>query len=274
MKRFILFSKLVKHVGAIVILLTSLQAFTAAEMRGYVIRSFDLYKGPAESFGVSEFKVRAGEELWVQGTSVGGIWLRVVKREGGSGWIPASEVKLERVSASDVYEVQQRLEAEGRYQTWFNLEGSLSSGSLPFGKGALMSATFNLAPSGVLGVNRDQFEVGGLVAYYLGREVFGYIDSDGDRFKLNNSSNRKFVTYGLFGQWLFRSGERGSLMIGPRGGFLMTKFNHYKVYHAPLTAGLVLRYFSEEHWGWNASAQVSFETGVYFFYSFGVSYRL
>jgi len=254
--------------------LQSLPVLASSEMRGIAIVAAELYRGPGEDYGTNGEKVDVGADVYILGTSVGGAWLRVAIEDGdGSGWIPAKVLKLERVLPSEVYRIKERMYLEGRYQSVLQLDLGLASGSMPFGKGAVLSGTINFAPGGVFGVNKDQVEFGGSVGYFLGQEVFGYIEDDDTRYSLNPEGSRKFLNFALFGQWLFRSGDRGAFMLGPRVGFMITPYGYDDLYHYPITGGLAFRYYSEEHFGWFGTAMVALESSWFFFYTFGMSLR-
>jgi hypothetical protein len=254
-------------------LLAGSWAQASTEFRAIVLRAHDLYEGPGEDYGKAGASVEAKEELYVLGSSVGGAWVRVAKENGKAGWIPVTRVEFERVPTTETYEVHERVMRESRRTSFLQLDGGLSSGSLPYGKGVMGTATVSLAPGGLLGVNSDQFEVGGSFGWHLGSEVFGYLETSGNRLSLNEATPKSFWSGSAFIQWMFRGGERGSFMMGPRFGLMFTPYNFDELMHYPITAGLTARYYTAEWYGYFASAQVALETSIYFLYNVGMSIR-
>jgi hypothetical protein len=237
------------------------------------LSDYQLRDGPGDDEDVTRISVKRGETLDLMDSADGGKWIRVAKEEWGTGWIPAKYLRVETSLPADVQRISARLSLENRTRTRFAIEGGLSSGSLPFGKGFWFSPVINFTPDGVTGVKRDQVEVGALVGYHLGADVFGYIKGDSTKYQLNSTSPRSFASYGLFGQWLIRGGATGDFMVGPRLGFLVSQYNTGDLWHVPLLFGVAFRYFMDGNWGWSGSAHMSLESSVLFFYSLGFSYR-
>jgi hypothetical protein len=242
-----------------------------SEMNAKIRDNLLLRSAPDEDSETNGVDVVTDETVFVLGTSVDGSWVKVLKKNGQSGWLTLNYVDLYRVDREEYDDFYYELMRERRYTTRWAWNMGLSYGPAPMGVGVESLLHINLAKRGLLDSNVDQFELASGIRYHLGSDPRPALRLDGS---LYNKPARAFYEVPVFLVWLFRMGYRGQVMLGPRIGFSIIKdfYNRFE-YSLPGLTGFEFRYYPADRTGLISSTWIQVRSVIYYQTSTGLSFR-
>jgi hypothetical protein len=252
-------------------LCVAVQAYAFSEFNGVVREASPLYNEPNEASGQTGDVVEAKETVFILGSSVGGLWSKVLKRGGETGWMPLRLLDLQRISQLEYDAYFHAFQRQTRRTSRFTFEAGVSRGTVPLGLGAEAWLWFNPLRDGLLDIKEEQFELGVGYSYHLGVNPNAIADKEGN---LVSPKSRNFRAIPLVVQWLFRFGERGTFMTGPRFGLAIVNDPFSRFDNTlPMLAGWNIRYFPGEDFGVFVTGQVLLSEANYYSGHFGMTYR-
>ena len=154
----------------------------------------------------------------------------------------------------------------------FTLNGTVIEGSSPRGLGLGLDFTINTRKIGLTGFKRDQFEWGIGYHYHVGspRDT-----GAGGSFwgSLLSIAHNPWWEIPVYVQWLFRFRPFGSIQVGPRLGFAVSKDPRVATYALPIEFGYVVRYYPEANWGFLFENSAMIRSVADIKAAFGATYR-
>ena len=265
--------KILGKIVCVLLLLSQLpcqNAHALTELNAVVRDQYVLKTTPNFEGNQTEYEVAKGESTFVLGTSIDGAWVRVLRKDGKSGWMPVHLLDLHRVDQEDYDDFYFALMRERRKMTRWSWEAGLSFGTTPFGVGAETMLRLNLFKEGAVTHKTDQLEIGTGLRYHLGAAPSPTFNG----VSLVSASAQKFWEIPLELSWMFRLGYRGSLMVGPHFGVSFVKDPYARFNPAmPAVAGINFRYFPRDNFGIYLHSWVHLRSVIYFSASTGVTWR-
>jgi hypothetical protein len=253
------------------VVLSSPAARALSELGARIREAQVLKAGPSEDAGESPVRVEAGDRLLVLGSSVDSLYVQVLKKGSGTGWIEVNRVDLFRLDRSEYDAFYYEMMRESAVSSRWNLCFGPNWGTVPFGLGGEAMVSLNIFRRGVFESNGDQLEISTGFKSHLGADPDPLLRADGT---LSSKPAQPFWQIPLQLVWLARFGHRGETMLGPRLGFAYVRDSYSRFGSAlPAVAGIEFRHFTSDVFGVSWSAQAYLRSVVYYSTSFGLNFR-